>query len=116
MARAESELNGVMARLRQSVDSTDTTDTLYELAATHNVEIIKIGSPSLTTKESEGVINSILSVTMTVEGEVSNLINFILYVTDEFPTSVVETVTIDIVESEEPLADINLSIHTYEGD
>jgi len=116
LARLEPAFRVAETRLRQSIDSIDITDTLYELADSNDVDIVKIGSPSLTSKESEGITNSLLSVTMTVEGEVANLLDFILDLTDEFPTSAIESVTIDYTRSDRPFADLNLFLHTYEAE
>jgi len=125
LARAESTLNTAKKELRQSIESTEVTGTLFKVAETHNVEIIGISSPGVTSEELEGVSLSILSLTAVVEGDVSNLISFIIELSQQFPTSVDSSVEILLptgadqpVETgvETPTASIELRIHTYEGD
>ena len=125
LTRTELEFATAKSRLRQSIESIDITDTLFEVADTHNVEIIGIDSPGVTGEELEGVSLSILSLTVVVEGDVSNLVNFIIELSEQFPTSVDSAVEIlfptSVDESEEtevetPTASIELRIHTYEGD
>jgi len=125
LTRTELELGTAKTKLRQSILSIEVTDTLFDVADTHNVEIIGIDSPGVTDEELEGVSLSILSLTAMVEGDVSNLVNFIVELSEEFPTSVDASVEIlfptSVDESEEtdvekPIASIELRIHTYEGD
>ncbi len=125
LTRTELELATAKNKLRQPIESIDITDTLFEVADTHNVEIIGIDSPGVTSEELEGVSLSILSLTAMVEGDVSNLIDFIIELSEQFPTSVDASVEIlfptsadESVETgvETPTASIELRIHTYEGD
>ena len=125
LTRTELELATAKTRLRQSIESIEVTETLFDVADTHNVEIIGIDSPGVTSEELEGVSLSILSLTVVVEGDVSNLINFIIELSEEFPTSVDSSVEIlfptsvdgtEETEVEKPIASIELRIHTYEGD
>lgn len=125
LTRTELELATAKTKLRQSIESIDITETLFDVADTHNVEIIGIDSPGVTSEELEGFSLSILSLTVVVEGNVSNLIDFIIELSEQFPTSVDSAVEIlfptSVDESEEtevetPTASIELRIHTYEGD
>lgn len=131
LTHTESQLRAVKANLRQSIESIEVTDTLFEVAETSEVEIIEIGSPGLTSKELEGITHSVLSLRAKVEGDVPNLIDFILELSRKFPSSMVESVEIDVPEVTEeeaetggeeieepakPSAVLKLSIYTYEGD
>ena len=145
LAQTESQLRAAKNSLRQSIESIEATDTLFEIAETCDVEITEVNSPGVTTKVLEGFTYSQLSLTVTVEGDVLNLIDFIYEWTHEYPTGVVKSVEITVpemteekgetgeepqveegetveepqVEEEEPekpSANIELSIYTYEGD
>jgi len=125
LTRTELELATAKNKLHQSIKSIEVTDTLFEVADTHNVEIIGIDSPGVTSEELEGVSLSILSLTAMVEGDVSNLVDFIIELSEQFPTSVDASVEILFPTSAEgtvetgvetPTASIELRIHTYEGD
>ena len=125
LTRTESELGTAKDKLRQSIESIEVTDTLFEVAETHSVEIIGIESPGVTSEELEGVSLSILPLTVVVEGDVSHLNDFILELGEKFPTSVDGSVEILFPPSaegmaetgvEETTASIELRIYTYEGD
>jgi len=123
LARTGLRLEDVKANLRQSIESIETTDTLFEVAQTFKVEIVAIESPGVTTRDLEWVTYSILSLTATVEGDMPNLIDFIRELSEKFPTGVVESVKIEVPgvldEEEElarPSAEVLLVIYTYEGD
>ena len=125
LTRTELEFATAKNKLSQSIESIDVTDTLFKVADTHNVEIIGIDSPGVTSEELEGVSLSILSLTAMVEGDVSNLVDFIIELSEQFPTSVDASVeiifptSVDELEEtdvEKPIASIELRIHTYEGD
>ena len=123
LAQLETQLKNVKGGLFQSIESIEATHTLFNAAETCGVEIIEISSLGLTSKELEGLPCSVLTLTAKAEGEVSKLISFILKLSEEFPTGVVETVEIDVPEvteeeeeTEKPSANFKLCIHTYEGD
>ena len=131
LVETESQIGAAIANLRQSIESIEVTDTLFETAQTCDVEITEINSPGVTSDRLGGLICSVISLELDVRGDVSNLINFVFELSKEFPTGVVEWVEIDIpvvteVEGEaaegeeeevrEPSANLQLRIHTYEGD
>lgn len=123
LAQTESQLKAAKANLRQSIKSIEVTHALFKVAETCGVEITQVSSLGQTTKALEGVTLSVLSLTARAEGDMPDLINFILELSKEFPTGVVESVGIDepkvTGEEEElgkPSANLKLLIHTYEGD
>ena len=125
LAKAGLQLKVAKNSLYQSTQSIEASDALFDLAEDYQVEVTEIGSPGVTTEELEGVNLSFLPLTVTVEGDVLNLIDFIYKWTHEYSTGVVQTVEITVpelveeeeeTEEEEPSAVINLLIYTYEGD
>jgi len=113
LTRFDSELDTVKAQLHRSIESTKATETCFDVAEIAEVEIIKCSSQNSTTVDLEGVNLSILSLTVVAEGDVSDLIDFILELSGQFPTGVQESVEIDV---EQQTATVTISIHTYEGD
>ena len=114
LATSESRLNIAKINLRQSVESVEVTDTLFEVAKTNNVKIVEISSTGLATgEELEGIGFSVLPLTVEVGGDLPNLIDFISELTQQFPTGLVESTEISVAES---FATITLDIHRYEGD
>jgi len=125
LTRLEARLKVTKNNLYQSIQSIEVTETLYEVAEAYDVEIVEISSPGVSDKELEEVTLSALTLAVTVEGDVLNLIDFIYAWTEEYPTGVVESVEITVPEPPEdeeetaeelPSADIRLLIYTYEGD
>lgn len=126
LAQVEAQLKTAKASLAQSIQSIEVTDTLFEVAETYGVEIIDIESPGVTSLTLEGLTCSALTLIVTAEGDVDNLINFVLELSEEFPTGVVESVEINVpevseeteeeVETVKPSANLKLCIYTYEGD
>jgi len=126
LARAESELEAAKANLRQSIESIEATDTIFAAARASNVEVLRVrslGTPTAKGLE-EGLTLTFLSLSVKVEGDIPNLVNFVVELNGKFPSGAIESVEIivpEAVEGEEeeelrPSADIQLSIHTYEGD
>ncbi|MBA7650274.1 hypothetical protein ES703_58077 [subsurface metagenome] len=123
LVQIETQLKSVKADLAPSIQSIEVTDTLFKVAESCGVEITEIGSPGLNDEALEGLNCSVLMLTVKAEGSVLKLVNFILGLSDEFPTGVVEAVEINVplvTEEEEgtenPSANLELHIHTYEGD
>ena len=121
LVQIETQLKNVKANLSQSIQSIEVTDTLFKVAESCGVEITEIGSPGLNDEALEGLNCSMLMLTVKAEGSVLKLVNFILGLSDEFPTGVVEAVDINVPEvteeeTENPSANLELHIHTYEGD
>jgi len=126
LAGAESELEAAKANLRQSIESIEVTDTIFDAAATSNVKILRIrslGTPIDTVVQE--LTLTVLSLSVKVEGDISDLVNFVVELNGKFPSGAIESVEIIVpvaVEGEEeeeeltPSADILLSIHTYEDD
>lgn len=113
LTRFESELKTIKAQLHRSIESTRATETCFDIAEASGVEIIEIGSQNSTTVDLEGVNLSILSLTVTAEGDISKLVDFIRELSGQFPTGVLESVEIDV---ETPSATVEMRIHSYEGD
>ena len=140
LAKAETELSIAKASLYQSTESIEATDVIFNLAEAAAVEVTKISSAGLTTEKVEGVQLSVLPISVTVQGDIINFIDYIYKWTQEYrmgrvlsveitvvePVEEEEMVEVEEVEEEEeeeieveeeiPSATINLLIYNYEGD
>lgn len=128
LAKAETQLKAAKMSLYQLPESIEATDTLFVLAENSQVEVIEISSQGPGTETLDEVTLSVLSLTVTIEGDILNLIAFIYSWTEEYPTGMatwVEITVTELVEEEEgeeevveeiPSAIINLFIYSYEGD
>ena len=110
----ESQIDTAKTNLRQSIESVEVTDTCFEVARTNNVKIVKISSLDLVTgEELEGIGFFVLPLEVQVRGDLPNLIDFIFELTQQFPTSLLESTEISVTDS---LATVTLDIHHYGGD
>ena len=134
LAQAELQLIAAKAGLYQSTESIEATDLLFALAEDCNVEIAGISSPGLATHKIEEISLPTLGLTVTIEGDVFNLIEFISKWTTEYSTGTVVSAEITVplppgeetsegvteeeeeVEEAKPSAEINLLIYSYNGD
>ncbi len=124
LARAESELEAAKANLRRSIESIEATDTIFAAARASSVGVLHVrslGTPASQVRE-EGLTLTFLSFSVKVEGDIPDLVNFVVELNSKFPGGAVESVEIivhEVVEGEEelkPSANVQLVIHTYEGD
>lgn len=119
-----SQFEAAKATLTQPTIAIDVSDNLYRIAEAAGVEITEISSTGLTNGDLEGITTSVLPFTTTVEGNVSNLINFVTRLNADFMTGVVKSVEItspnatssNTTGEDKPWANIRLVVHTYQGD
>ncbi len=131
LASVESQLDTAKANLRRPIESIGITATLFKLAETSGVEIVGISNVAIVEANPPGLIGEdldeleffALSFTVTAEGDVANLVDFVFELNQQFPTGVIQSAIIEVpavIEEEEeitePSVQINLSIFTYEGD
>jgi len=115
---SQSETTDVV--LPQPTGSIAASDTLFDTAAACSVKVTTVGSSGLATDDLEGITSYVLALAVTVEGDVPNLISFIIRLNDDLTNGVVKSVQISIPEAtgeEKPSANIQLVIYTYyQGD
>ncbi len=128
------QLEAAKNALRQSIESIEVTDSLFEIAEACGVEIAEISSSELGSDTLGEITCSVIRLTLSVEGDVPNLILFIIKLNNGFTTGVVRSVEINIQEEadeeadeetegeqfeeeiKKPSANIRLVIYTYQGD
>jgi len=132
LAQARSQLEATKVSLSQSVESIEETDTLFDIAEDHDVEIIEIKSSFLRSETLGNITFSTLPLEVMVQGEVPNLIDFILKWTEQYPTGIATSVEITVptttneeeqpdeeaeeTVTEQPSGELSLLIYTYEDD
>ena len=125
-----SQFEAAKAVLSQPAESINISDTLFRIAEACGVEVTAISSSGPARGgDLEGVTCSVLPVTIMVEGDVPNLLSFVIKLNDDFATSVVESVGIGVQEqveeeigaegiegeAEKSSADIQLIVYSYQG-
>ena len=118
LSKTTSQFEAVKAKLSQPVGSIAATDMLFDIAKAHGLKVTEITSPGPTSGSLEGVACSVLSLTATVEGDVTNLVSLVTELNSSLTTGVVESITIVIPETtsgEKASADIQLVVYLYQG-
>ena len=119
LSQTISQLETAKAVLSQSTESIDVSGALFDIAEATGVEITEISSSGLSSDSLEGITCSVLPLTITVEGDVADIISFVGSLNHDFTTGIVKSVEISIPEmtSEETVsANIQLHIYTFQGD
>jgi hypothetical protein len=91
-------LKSIQQQLSPDIASIDSTEMIFTIAGSANVEITEITSNGFAKGELEGIPCSVLPLTIRAEGDVPNLIDFVYQLTASFPTGVVSTADIDVPE------------------
>jgi len=115
---SEMELDEVKDRLRQPIVSVDVTDQLFSIAEYSNVVIMSLSTTPISTGQLGSVGMSTISVTTSVIGESSDVLNFIINVNNGLTTGIVENASISIPEDEEEessSATLYIMVYSYEG-
>lgn len=119
LSQAISQLETAKAVLSQSTGSIAVSGTLFDIAEATGVEITEISSSGLSSDSLEGITCSVLPLSVTVEGDVTDIISFVGSLNYDFTTGIVKSVEISIPEttSEETVsANIQLQVYTFQGD
>lgn len=113
-----SQLDVIKAKISQPMDTISISNNLFQIADTCGIEITQFSVSGLTTFDISGVSFSALPFSITINGTVSNIIKFILKLTENLNSSMIKTVKINTsqVNGEEIMsATIRLDIYTYKG-
>lgn len=110
LALYEQDINNIKTRFQQTLETDEIANTLLEIAKTTEVQITGVTATELTKDELGGKSFAVLLLTITVNGEVSNLLNFSSQLSQRLPTGLYELVDID---TEDKFATYTIRIHDY---
>jgi len=120
LAQAQSLLDRSRAKFPQSVESIEYSEDLFEIADDYDVEVTKLTASIPTDIGAGGVAYSVSSFAVVVEGDVSDILDFIdaLRAGADFqlPWSAEVTAVKSTYSSEGDSATINLDIYAYKGE
>jgi hypothetical protein len=90
------QLTAAKDTLHQTAESIDVTDELFVIAQACGVEIMDISSAGVRSDKLEGI--DCLSITLNVmaEGELPNIISFVIRLNNDFTTGIVKTAKISV--------------------
>ncbi len=121
LSEATAALDEVKAQLSESTDSIEADDTLFDIAALSGVQITQIDIAPLSSEDLVDLPCTILSLTVIVEGEIPQLLDFVMTLNTDVTNGVVNSARISVptesAETEEPKppkADVKMVIYYYE--
>jgi len=82
--------------LSQTVESIGVTDEFFQIAQFCDVAVMNISSSGTESGKFEGIACTVITLNAMVEGEVPNLIDFVIMLNTDFTNGVVKSAQIDI--------------------
>lgn len=118
LADSEQQLADAKDKLRQKISSVDVTDKLFEIANDYSVNVTIMGTTSIAQNSYGGIQCSVISVSASANGVLSDIIDFIAGLNDNFSTGYVQSAQLKIAE--DPInkisnTSISLIVYSYEG-
>ena len=102
--------------LSQPMNSIIISDILFSTAEANSVNITSIGSPGASRVTLDGVPCQALPLTVNIEGEVADLVDFITELNGSLAIINLKTVSMEIpTGAGKPTASIQIEAYTYEG-
>jgi len=119
LKESESQLAEAKDRLRQTVLSVDVTDNFFQIANYCQVVVMNLSTTAISNSAINGVNFSTISISATVTGELSSLIDFIIGLNKGYTTGFVKSaqLTVDDTSGDTSTAraTISMVIYSYEG-
>ncbi len=112
------ELAEAKDKLRWPIASVDVTDEFFSIAHYHGLEVMRLSTSTIKPEMLTVIGCSTISLTASVTGDLSDVINFIISLNNDFTTGIVESINISIPETSsenQPSANIQMIIYSYEG-
>ena len=113
---ANSRIAGLQSEFRQYTESIEINEALFEAAEDAKVTITKLSSSIPTDEELSGITYRVFSLSITAEGEVVALLNFVNKISGRFSAVTIESVKISVPEEEaerEEIPTISLKLKIY---
>ncbi len=118
LKESREQLDGAKDKLRQSAISVDVTDKLYEIGKYYGVSITVMGTTSTQEGSFQGVTCSMISLNAEVTGSLSDIIDFITGLNNNFATGFIRSAQIGVADEaggNTSSAGINMVVYSYEG-
>ncbi len=113
LAQIRSQLETVQDKMRHPISSIQETDTIFNIAEACQVTVTDISSSDMSSDQLGNINCSVLTLTVRVNGEVTDLINFIIKLNNGFTTGTVKSADIDIPQEAEESASANIRMVVY---
>lgn len=119
LSQTTSQFNEVNAIISQPISSINISNTFFDVAKTFGLEVTELTSTTPTIGSLEGLNCLMITLTATVKGEVSNIVNFITGMNFYLKTGTIKSTIITIPEAasgDNASANIQLVVYNYQGD
>ncbi len=117
---AKSQCIEAAQRLDQMIESVDVTDKFFAIAAHHGIQVDTMSNSRLSSQVVNGVELITATLSASVSGETSDIIDFIISLNDGYTTGYVQSAQINInCESSDhgiiTTANIQMVVYSYKG-
>jgi hypothetical protein len=116
---AEISRNEAADRLNQTVVSVDVADELFDIAEYCGVEIKSLTTTPIRSSPYQGIGLDMTTMRVVGEGDVDDLVNFVISLNNDYTTGLVESFQISIPPPDNvtdiPSVNVQILIYSYEG-
>ena len=115
---AKTQAEEAKLRLDQTVISADVDEKFFNIAQYSNVKIVNVSMTNISNDKVSGVDLSKTTVSSTVTGALSDIINFVINLNNGYPTCLVNSVSISMNQDQEAVGQatgsIQMAVYSYE--
>ncbi len=124
LEESEAQLKEAQTRLRQTVISVDVTEEFFKIAEYCSVNITNLSTTTIAQTKFEGITCSTISLSASVIGKATNIVNFIIGLNNDYTTGNVQSAQVTIEapteedgtsEPDSSTASVSMIIYSYEG-
>ncbi len=119
LSQVSSQTDTLKNMMSQEIANVAASTIVFDIADTTGVDIVWLSSPSASPQVLENVPCTVVSLEATVDGSVSDLVDFITRLNNYLATGVIKSVDMNIPETSSntsPTVSISLLIYNYQGE
>jgi hypothetical protein len=124
VSKYTTQIDSTKGRLAADWDSIDATKGVLEVAAPLNLDVVSVTSSGAGVEELAGTPCNTLGIDIQVEGAINDISDFVLRLSQDFPTAIVKLVQLDSLntagdvptaEVKDTRGNIHMVIYSYGG-
>ncbi|MBN2240900.1 MAG: hypothetical protein JW712_14115 [Dehalococcoidales bacterium] len=118
VSEQSSQTEVLKLQLSHDADNVDATSLVFTLAEDNDVKVLSLNAPSASDSYLNSIHCNVIVIQTSVEGDENNLVRFITQLNSELNTGVLQSVEIEISDSENVTSSaiLLLEIYDYQGD
>jgi hypothetical protein len=114
LAASSAQYDTGKTQLQQNIESIEVTDKCYLIASLSNVIVRDIGTTEIKESAFSGINCDKITVSVSVRGELPDMVNFINNLNQSFTTGYIDTAQIMLGETQ--YASVQLVVYSYRGE